>query len=105
MVPVKDAVDSYKLLTEYFDFYILSITPWNNHTAWVDKLNWVKKYLGEHDYKRLILSHHKNLNSREFLVDDRTKNGADRFNGELILFGGDTFLDLNTVTRYLLTKV
>ena len=53
---------------------------------WSDKLKWVKKYLGEKAWKRLILSHHKNLNQGDFLVDDRDKNGAGEFTGTLITF-------------------
>jgi len=34
----------------------------------------------------LILSHHKNLNRGDFLVDDRDKNGAGKFTGTLITF-------------------
>jgi 5'(3')-deoxyribonucleotidase len=105
MDPMKDAISSYKQLAAAFDTYILSTAPWNNHTAWSDKLHWVKNHLGEHAYKRLILSHHKHLNSGDFLIDDRTKNGADRFTGELILFGSEKFPDWKAVTNYLLTKV
>jgi len=46
----------------------------------------VKKHLGEKAWKRLILSHHKNLNKGDFLVDDRDKNGAGEFTGTLITF-------------------
>jgi 5'-nucleotidase len=105
MEPMKDAISSYKQLAGVFDTYILSTAPWNNHTAWHDKLHWVQKWLGEHAYKRLILSHHKHLNSGDFLIDDRTKNGADRFTGELILFGSAAYPDWKTVTKYLMTKV
>ena len=69
-----------------FDTYILSTSPWNNDSAPTDKLRWVKKYLGNVAYKRLILSHHKNLNIGDYLIDDRTKNGADRFRGEHLHF-------------------
>ena len=62
----------------------------------------VKKYLGEVAYKRLILSHHKNLNIGDFLIDDRTKNGAGEFKGELIQFGTDKFPNWSVVKRYLL---
>lgn len=50
---------------------------------------------------RLILGHHKHLNIGHFLVDDRTKNGADRFTGEHILFGSERFPDWPTVVHYL----
>ena len=77
MDPNPGAIDAFKKLSEIFDTYILSTSPWENPSAWSDKLNWVKKHLGKHAYKRLILTHHKDLNRGDFLVDDRLKNGAD----------------------------
>jgi len=51
MLPMKDAVESFNELSAVFDTYILSTAPWENPTAWSDKLIWVKKYLGESAYK------------------------------------------------------
>ena len=76
-----------------------------NPSAWSDKLEWVKINLGDGAYKRLILTHHKNLNKGDFLVDDRQKNGAGEFAGELILFGSERFPDWPAVTKYLLDKL
>ena len=45
MEPIKDAIFSFNLLSEYFDTYILSTSPWDNPTALQDKQNWVKKYV------------------------------------------------------------
>jgi len=67
-------------------------------------LLWVKKHLGSSAYKRLILTHHKNLNSGHFLIDDRSKNGADRFEGEHLIFGSDRFPDWHAVLAYLCGK-
>ena len=97
MEPVLDAIQSYETLSSHYDTYILSTSPWNNPTAASDKVNWIKKYLGHAAYKRLILSHHKHLNIGDYLIDDRDKNGADKFTGELILFGSDRFPDWKTV--------
>lgn len=102
MLPVKDAVESFTELGKLFDVYILSTAPWENHTAWSDKLNWVKKHIGDSAYKRLILTHHKNLNLGDFLVDDRDKNGAAEFNGEFIHFGKGDFPDWRSVKDYLI---
>jgi 5'(3')-deoxyribonucleotidase len=55
-------------------------------------------------YKRLIISHHKNLNNGDYLIDDREKNGAKEFAGELIQFGSEKFPDWNSVTDYLLNR-
>jgi 5'-nucleotidase len=104
MDPMADAVDAFKELVGLFDTYILSTSPWRNPSAWSDKLLWVKKYLGDPAHKRLIISHHKNLSYGDFLVDDRTVNGADCFAGELILFGSDLFPNWASVIQYLRIK-
>ena len=104
MSPMENAIESVKKLSKVFDTYLLSTAPWDNPSAWSDKVIWVKKYLGEVTHKRLILSHHKNLNKGDYLIDDRTKNGADKFEGEHIHFGQGAFKDWNAVTKYLLNK-
>ena len=102
MEPMEGAVDSFHKLAYKYDTYILSTAPWENHTAWSDKLIWVKKYLGTPAYKRLILSHHKNLNSGDYLIDDRLKNSVDKFAGEHIHFGMEKFPDWKSVCDLLL---
>ena len=102
MEPLEGAIDSFKILSQRYDTYILSTAPWENASAWSDKVKWVKKYLGESAYKRLILTHHKNLNHGDYLIDDRTKNGAGEFKGELIQFGTEKFPDWKSVCSYLL---
>ena len=104
MTPFEGAIESVEKLSKIYDTYLLSTAPWDNPSAWSDKLIWVKKYLGKVAYKRLILSHHKNLNKGNYLIDDRTKNGADKFEGEHIHFGQGAFKDWNAVTKYLLNK-
>lgn len=101
MKPFKGAIDAHRELSELFDTYILSTAPWENPSAWSDKILWVKKYLGVPAYKRLILSHNKNLNAGHYLVDDRTKNGADQFGGMHIHFGTAKFPDWESVLVYL----
>jgi 5'-nucleotidase len=101
MPPMPHAIDAFNELAAMFDTYILSTAPWRNPSAWTDKLLWVQRHLGESGYKRLILSHHKNLNNGHYLVDDRTNNGAERFRGEHILFGSERFPDWPTVVSYL----
>jgi 5'(3')-deoxyribonucleotidase len=105
MQPMPNAIESYDYLASHFDTYILSTAPWNNPSAWSDKLLWVQKHLGESAYKRLILSHHKNLNDGHYLIDDRTKNGADRFPGEHIHFGTKQFPDWTSVVDFLKAKL
>jgi len=102
MKPFNGAIEAYKELNKHFDVYILSTAPWDNSSAWTDKLLWVQKHLGDHAYKRLILSHNKNLNSGDFLIDDRKANGADKFTGEHIHFGQQPFNDWSSVVKYLI---
>jgi 5'(3')-deoxyribonucleotidase len=105
MEPMKDAVESFKTLAQRFDTYILSTSPWENPSAWSDKLEWIKKHLGTSAYKRLILTHHKNLNIGDYLIDDRTKNGTDQFKARHIHFGSEKFPNWRTVTSYLLAQI
>lgn len=104
MEPMPGAVEAFKQLSHKFDTYILSTAPWANPSAWSDKLIWVKNYLGPNANKRLILSHNKNLNAGDFLVDDRTKNGVNEFKGEHLHFGTLDFPDWNSVLLYLNTR-
>lgn len=101
MSAVAGAVEAFNELSRLFDTYLLSTAPWENPSAWSDKLLWVKTHLGQAGYKRLILSHHKHLNRGDFIIDDRTKNGVDRFQGQHIHFGTEQFPDWPTVVAYL----
>ncbi|MFC4604074.1 5' nucleotidase, NT5C type [Rhodococcus kronopolitis] len=93
MDPLPGAIEAYTELAAHFDTYILSTAPWANASAWHDKVLWVQRHFGfgkdSVAYKRLILSHHKNLNHGDFLVDDRPNNGASGFAGNWIHFGFD----------------
>ena len=102
MKPLSGAISSFARLSEKYDTYILSTAPWKNATAWSDKNLWVRKHLGEIAYKKLILTHHKNLNLGDFLIDDRTANGADLFQGEHIIFGSEKYPNWQAVVDYLL---
>ena len=112
MQPMPGAIEAFHELSGLFDTYILSTAPWHNPSAWQHKIEWVHLHFGENEklrkgkknpaYKRLILSHHKNLNRGDFLVDDRPKkNGADKFIGEVIKFGSKKFPNWRAVRKYL----
>ena len=101
MDPLDGALEAHDILSQKFDTYLLSTAPWENSSAWADKNEWVKKYLGKNAYKRLILSHNKHLNIGDYLIDDRTANGAGQFRGEHIHFGSEKFPDWNSVLEYL----
>lgn len=89
--PNKEMVKLFKELSEddRYDVYIASTAPWDNPSSWTDKRLWVETYLGKGAYKRLILTHHKNLLRGDVLIDDRTANGAGEFEGTHILYTPD----------------
>ena len=89
-------------LAKHYDVYILSTSPWNNPTAASDKIEWVKKHMNEIFHKRVILTHHKELCQGDYLIDDRSKNGASEFKGEWIHLGSKEFPDMDAVLSYLL---
>ena len=101
MKPLAGAVEAFHELVQIYDTYILSTAPWKNPSAWSDKRLWVEAWLGGAAEKRLILSHHKNLNDGDYLVDDRTARGADRFKGLHIHFGQPPYDDWEAVLKFL----
>jgi 5'-nucleotidase len=106
MKPVDGAIDAVYLLAKKYDVYILTTSPWLNPTALQNKLDWIKKYFGSSPkdvfYKKIVFTHNKGLLKGDFLIDDRTKNGADRFEGELIQFGSAKFPNWKSVLDALL---
>jgi len=105
MDPMPHAIESYMWLAGHFDTYILSTAPWANPSAWSDKLLWVCRHLDDVAHKRLILTHHKDLNRGDFLIDDRPeKRGAGEFKGELVHFGSERFPDWPAAMEYMRAK-
>ena len=106
MDPIKNSIESIKRLDKQYDLYILSTAPWDNPNAWKQKRDWIGKYFGDEKkdvfYKKVILSHNKNLNKGDYLIDDRPHNGAEYFEGKWIKFGSKEFPDWKTVTKFLL---
>lgn len=100
--PVDWAIEAFFELYEHFDIFILSTAPWWNNSAWSDKQKWVIKYFWEKVKKRLILSHRKDLNIWDFLVDDRLANGSENFSWEHIHFWQKWFENWEKVKKYLL---
>ena len=102
MEPMPGAIEAVHELQKHYDLYILSTAPWNNPSAWSDKVAWVTKYLDDVFHKKLIISHCKNLCQGDYLIDDRENNGTKDFAGEWIKFGSEKFPDWASVLDYLL---
>lgn len=101
--PVPGAVKAFEALSRQYEVYILSTPDWHGVNSWTEKRVWVENHLGDLAFKRLILSHNKGLFTGRALIDDRLRNGVDRFNGEHIHFGTEKFPDWKSVLDYLLS--
>ena len=103
--PMKGAIEAIEKLREDFEILLLSSAPWNNIESWSHKRRWVGKYLPQLGKKRLILSHRKDLNRGDYLVDDRSRNGAIEFGNyegqEWINFGSDHYPNWESVVAHL----
>jgi len=99
--PIEGSIEAVKRLNEKYEIFFLSTAPWSNPTSWSSKRRWVQKHLGKLAHKRLILSHRKDLLMGDFLIDDRTKNGAGEFKGTHIHFGQPGFENWEKVLAFL----
>lgn len=102
MKPIPGALEAVRKLNEKYDCYILSTAPWNNPSAWSDKVTWITEHLDDVFHKKMVITHCKHLCKGDYLIDDRGKNGTSEFEGEWIHFGSERFPDWNTVLEYLL---
>jgi 5'(3')-deoxyribonucleotidase len=55
----------------------------------MDKRLWIVEHFGELFVKRMAITHLKNMLIGDYLIDDRTKNGAGEFTGTHIHFGNN----------------
>lgn len=100
--PVEGALEAVKKLADYYDIFFLSTAMWSLPQSFTGKRIWIEDNFGDLGRKRLILSHRKDLLKGDYLVDDRTKNGAAEFEGEHIHFGTKKFPDWDSVCEYLI---
>ena len=114
MDPIPGAIAAVTELTGLFDTYILSTVPWGNTSGASQKIEWIQRHFGHERgsplWKRVILSHHKQLNRGDYLIDDRSRNGAQEFplhnpGAEWIEFGSQRFPDWDAVLTYLRERV
>ncbi|MCI5051075.1 MAG: hypothetical protein MRY57_02100 [Candidatus Pacebacteria bacterium] len=100
MKPLPGGIEAVNTLKDKYDVYFLSAPNWENSSSWSDKVDWIKCYFPDME-KRLILSHNKNLNHGDYLIDDRLKYGAEDFPGKHIHFGTEAFPNWESVLDYL----
>ncbi len=101
---IKGGIAAVKQLMKYYEVYFLSTPMWNVPDSFTGKRIWIAKHFGKAAEKRLILTHRKDLNKGDYLIDDRTRNGAGEFEGEHIHFGTTDYPTWDSVLNYLLPK-
>ena len=89
--PIDGAIEAVKKLHESgkYELFIATSAPWGNPMSLSDKRFWIEDYFGELFHKRVFTTHRKDLLMGDYLIDDRLKNGAGEFSGELLRFGFD----------------
>lgn len=100
--PIDGAIESFKLLTEHFEVFILSKPSVLNPLSYTEKRVWVEEHLGIEFCERLILSCDKTLIRCDYLIDDVKQKGVLEPQFEHIMFGSDKFPDWKSVINYLL---
>jgi 5'-nucleotidase len=103
MRPIEGAIEAFHKLhySQKYDPYILSTAPWSNEWSWMEKRIWVDTFIGEKAFKKLTLTHNKQMLRGDFLIDDRPFNGAESFEGEWIQMGSEKFPDWDAVLNHL----
>jgi len=102
--PIDGAIDAVHELFNHYEVYFLSTPMWNVPESFTGKRVWIDKHFGKLAHKRLILTHRKDLNMGDYLIDDRLFNGVDKFTGEHIHFGQKGFETWYQVLNYLIKK-
>lgn len=102
--PIEDAVDSFRMLENYYDMYVLTRPSNYNLHCFTEKAFWIKKHLGFHVLENLIIACDKSIVNGEghILIDDTVQAGQLDFKGEFIHFGSSKFPNWKTVVEYLI---
>ena len=89
--PMEGAIEAVKKLHESgkYELMIATAAPWGNPGSNADKRFWIEDYFGNLFHKKMFITHRKDLLMGDYLIDDRVKNGAGEFSGELLRFGLD----------------
>ncbi len=99
---VEGAIEAVEKLKNKYEIYFLSTPMCKIPESYMGKRIWIRKYFGEWADKRLILSHRKDLLIGDYLIDDRTKNGAGEFKGHFLQFGSKVYPNWDIILNYLL---
>jgi 5'(3')-deoxyribonucleotidase len=103
--PMKDAIESVKILSEHYDICILTRPSVMNPLSYTEKRVWVEKYFGYNMCVNLILCYDKTMVQGDYLIDDNLHVGRFNPSWKHIHFGQNNFLDWLMVTDFLMNKI
>ena len=88
-LPIDGAIEAINKLEESgkYELFIATSAPWGNIESSSHKRIWIEKYFGKLFKRKMFVTHRKDLLMGDYLIDDRIKNGAGEFRGELLRFG------------------
>ena len=101
--PIKDSLEVVKYLNsvEYFTIYILTAPSIKNPLCYIEKRLWIEDNFGLEMVKKLIISPNKGLNKGDYLIDDNEfGKGQENFEGKLIHFGSEEFINWKQILEY-----
>ncbi len=97
---IEGGISAVQKLAVKYDVFFLSTPMCNIPESYMDKRKWLKEKFGSWVDKKLILTHRKDLNKGDFLIDDWDKNKSDTQN--FIHFGSPEFPNWESILRHLL---
>ena len=92
--PISGSIESVNELRNdpRFDVHILTAPSVKNPMCYLEKRVWIEKYFDLEFCDNLIIAKNKSLLLGDILIDDNSHGrGQDKFNGKLIVFGGEEF--------------
>lgn len=102
--PIKDSIESIKILQEYYDIYILTRPSVRNPLCYTEKRVWIEKYLGFNMCKNLMIVYDKTMVKGDYLIDDVIHSGVFKPEWKHIHFGSGEFKNWKLITEYLINK-
>ena len=102
--PIEGAIEAIHKLKESgkYDLYIATAAPWGNPMSAMDKRFWIEEHFGRIFHKKMAITHLKHMLIGDYLIDDRTANGAGEFTGKHIHFNTNDYPNWESVLNELL---
>ena len=102
LLPIPGAIEAINRLRSWADVYILTSPSVRNPLCYTEKRLWIEKHFDLGFCYKLIISTNKGLLKGDVLIDDcKSGKGQEHFEGRLIHFGSDKFLNWNAVEKNL----